>query len=286
MTHRIKIQNLSSGDIVFFENVFISSYSFKKNLQWDTTNVIGRMDPIKTFKNTESKIDIKFNVLNPHVNIGIARIGSSPSSKQDLEKHFDRTKKLRKGDEIGIFSYERQAAVISKILYPSYEASENGVTLFMKSAPVLRVSIYRDEYTKNGETITIFNGYVTINAFDTSLLAENVSSTDGRRFSTTEFSLLFDVIHTSEDEISSAIEEAALSEVKEENVLDPSTMGTVDQMGANTIAGSLSRPINLTDIDSLDGAGGLTFRNSRTALTPEEIDEINKNNSLISGRDY
>lgn len=65
MTHIIKIQNLSSGDVVVFQNTLIQSYNFKKILNWESTNTIGRMDPVKTFKNTDSKIDTAFTVINP-----------------------------------------------------------------------------------------------------------------------------------------------------------------------------------------------------------------------------
>lgn len=215
-THIIKIQNLSSGDVLVFRDSYIQNYSFKRIVNWDTTNVIGRMDPIKTYKNTEAKVDISFTVVNPHRNIinyvyfPVEHVPYSgfEESLIDGEKYqidpmekFFKTLEKPFGSREGIYGYTENLETIGKILYPSYDASSDG-NYAMKSAPVLRVEIYKDQKTEN----KIFNGYATVNALDVNLKAEDVSSPGGRQFSNTEFSILFDVIHTNEGQIASAIE--------------------------------------------------------------------------------
>lgn len=211
-THNIKIQNLSSGDVLLFRDCFIQNYSFKRNINWDTTNVIGRMDPIKTFKNTETKIDINFTIINPHRNI-INYIYeeqskyAKPTSKITPQKHtskdmetFFKTLKGSIGKNSGVYGYAENLGTIGKILYPSYTASEDNYAL--KSAPVLRVFIYKVGKEQN----KIFDGYATVNSLDVNLKAEDSSSPGGREFSNTEFSILFDVIHTNEGQVASAVE--------------------------------------------------------------------------------
>lgn len=176
MSHTIEITNLVSEDLkLIFNNVYINSYGFKKNLQWETTNVIGRMDPIKTFKNTESKLDIKFTVIDPHTNI-----------------------RPRTGDK-RFYSYNNIIQTVHKVIYPSYirEEINTGEDYYMKSAPVLKVKIY-----KSNSNI-IFDGYCTTNAIDINFRAEDVSSPSAKTFSNLDFSILFDIIHTRPGEIGS-----------------------------------------------------------------------------------
>jgi hypothetical protein len=215
-THIIKIQNLSSGDVLVFRDSYIQNYSFKRIVNWDTTNVIGRMDPIKTYKNTEAKVDINFTVVNPHrniINYVYFPIQSVPDSnfqetlmngekyQIDLMEKFFKTLDNPMGLRSGVYGYTENLETIGKILYPSYNATGNS-HYSMKSAPVLRVKIYKDQKPEN----KIFDGYATVNALDVNLKAEDVSSPGGREFSNTEFSILFDVIHTNEGQIASAIE--------------------------------------------------------------------------------
>ncbi len=265
MTHIIKMQNLSSGDVVIFNNAFIQSYSFKKILNWDTTNTIGRMDPIKTFKNTESKIDTSFTVINPHVNIShhkFADTGLSYDDPGNIDSFFEKPK--TKQSSVGIYSYDSNLNIISKLLYPSYEKASNSPAPYMQSAPVLRVNIYKPI---NNE-IVIFNGYATINALDTNFKAEDVSAPSGRSFSSLEFSILFDVIHVNESDIRSRQE---TKQVTEEDVYKSGTSTETDK----------SYDLNLVGHTG-DGSGGLDWRGS-SPMTPEEIEEY-RNDSLEQWR--
>lgn len=221
ITHIIKIQNLSSGDVLVFKDCYIQNYSFKRNVNWEITNVIGRMDPIKTFKNTEAKVELSFTVVNPHRNIvshlfDFGFISPHFYTKDNLNKFFKNPEKSLDPSTPGtafkgVYGYAENLETIGKILYPSY-TNDNG-QYSMKSAPVLRVKVYKDKKEEN----VIFNGYATVNALDVNLKAEDVSSSGGREFSNTEFNILFDVIHTEEEQISSAIDftkEAALAVAK------------------------------------------------------------------------
>ena len=258
MTHAIKMQNLSSGDVVVFNNVFIQNYSFKKILNWDTTNTIGRMDPIKTFKNTESKIDTSFTVINPHVNITHHKFkdtGLSYDDPDNIDSFFDKPK--TKQASVGVYSYDSNLNIISKLLYPSYEKASNSPAPYMQSAPILRVSIYKPI---NNE-IVIFNGYATINALDTNFKAEDVSAPSGRSFSSLEFSILFDVIHVNESDIRSRQE---TKQITEEDV-------TKDYGTGMSMEVDMSYDLSLVGHTG-DGSGGLLYRGS-SPITIEELDE-------------
>lgn len=231
-THIIKIQNLSSGDVLVFRDSYIQNYSFKRIVNWDTTNVIGRMDPIKTYKNTEAKIDINFTVVNPHKNIihyslDFGSLSSNFYTKDNLNKFFKNPQKsldnnTRSVPFTGVYSYTKNLGTIGNILYPSYTAGADNYS--MKSAPVLRVVIYKEE----NKEITIFDGYATVNALDVNLKAEDVASPSGKHFSNTEFSILFDVIHTDEIQVVSAIEWTEAESVVKSLTGDDSEFPTED----------------------------------------------------------
>lgn len=203
MTHIIKMQNLSSGDVVVFQNTFIQNYSFKRNVNWETTNTIGRMDPVKTYKNTETKLDLSYTVINPHRNIGLYTFLPKTDSlvANEIEKFFENTKMVP-GNEVvhGIYSYKTNSDIFGKLLYPSYDSdSPKKGAWYMKSAPVLRVRVYLSNKPEN----IIFDGYATTNAFDVNLKAEDSSSPGGRNFSSCEFSILLDILHTEDYNVSS-----------------------------------------------------------------------------------
>lgn len=210
-THIIKIQNLSNGDVLIFKDSYIQNYSFKRIVNWDSTNTIGRMDPIKTFKNTEAKVEVSFTVVNPHRNIinytfFKQRETDSNYTKQELNNFFENPIK-KDNKTTGVYGYTENLNTIGKILYPSYTAHKNIAEreqhffeYTMKSAPVLRVGIYKDGM----KDIKIFEGYATVNALDVNLKGEDVSSPSGREFSNIEFNILFDVIHVNPGQISSA----------------------------------------------------------------------------------
>lgn len=217
-----------------FRDSYIQNYSFKRIVNWDTTNVIGRMDPIKTYKNTEAKIDINFTVVNPHRNIinfvyeDLVSLQGFEASKitakyqkDALEKFFNDLKSTA-GINRGVYGYTENLGTIGKILYPSYYAEQMSTgadpnyNYSMKSAPVLRVRIYKDGKEQN----KIFDGYATVNALDINLKAEDVSSPGGRHFSNLEVSILFDVLHTNEGQIASALEWVDNVKVTADTVLE------------------------------------------------------------------
>ena len=214
-THIVKIQNLASGDVLMFRDSYIQNYSFRRIVNWDTTNTIGRMDPIKTFKNTEAKVELNFTVVNPHRNIvtyfyDFGLIDTTVYNKQNLDKFFRNPAKTASGwytkspdytSKQGVYGYTENLETIGKILYPSYVSDNSEYS--MKSAPVLRVKIYKDRKEEN----VIFNGYATVNALDVNLKAEDVASPGGRNFSNVEFNILFDVIHTKETDVAAAVQE-------------------------------------------------------------------------------
>jgi len=233
-THIIKIQNLSSGDVLMFRDSYIQNYNFKRIVNWDTTNVIGRMDPIKTYKNTEAKIDINFTVVNPHKNIinfiyeELISTGdgfqtsklSTKYQREQMNKFFNDLKGAM-GKNNGVYGYTENLGTIGKTLYPSYYAEKMikgdnpNYNYSMKSAPVLKVKIYKDGKEQN----KIFDGYATVNALDINLKAEDASSPGGREFSNIEVSILFDVLHTNEGQVASALEWKEYKEPTKADVL-------------------------------------------------------------------
>lgn len=216
-----------------FRDSYIQNYNFKRIVNWDTTNVIGRMDPIKTYKNTEAKIDINFTVVNPHRNIinfvyeDLYSTGdnfetsvlSTKYQREQMNKFFNDLKS-RAGINKGVYGYTENLGTIGKILYPSYYAEQMSTgenpnyNYSMKSAPVLRVRIYKDGKEQN----KIFDGFATVNALDINLKAEDVSSPGGRNFSNLEVSILFDVLHTNEGQVASALEWVDNKDVTEATV--------------------------------------------------------------------
>lgn len=176
-TYYLKIQNLASGDLMIAKSTAITKYDYNKAMNWETTPVIGRMDPIYNFRNTESKIEVGINPSN----VDYYQFTDSLSDKT-LSDFFDNqegktkiTTKLQIYDEDGIRSF----------FYPSYQ--QNGNSYQLKTAPVFRCYLA-------ASTAVYFDVYCTIPSF--SYNQSKYVGDFGRPFYT-GLNFTLNVIHTS-----------------------------------------------------------------------------------------
>lgn len=242
MTARnITIQNLSSGDILHFRSVSITKYSSRYNINYDSTQVIGRMDPIRNFKNTERIINASFFVKTKslyHYKRDTP-IDPAPSKELFLEIHKE-TKQLddkEKLQEKGIRKYEPSHIYdeYNRFFYPSYEREAEGAgQYFMKSAPIFRVSV-GDFAGDNQGNAGFF--YCTIPTFDVVSLSDRASIIRGLppgvvdakakggsatvKFNSYDFDLTMHVINVKEENVSSILINRGNTQITQKKVLNP-----------------------------------------------------------------
>ena len=74
--HIIKFVHVATGTEVSFP-AFIKQFSDNYNVQWQSTDIFGRTDPIQSYQNTKRSIDIGFDVLSD----------SLEKAKENMEKY-------------------------------------------------------------------------------------------------------------------------------------------------------------------------------------------------------
>jgi hypothetical protein len=183
MIYYIKIQNLASGDLITAKSSAITKYDYNKTMNWETTPVIGRMDPIYNFRNTESKIEVGMNPSK----VEFYKFTDS-LNETELNNFFENQKektnittRLEVYDEDGVRSF----------FYPSYQ--QNGNSYQLKSAPIFRC------YLANSSRV-FFDVFCTIPSF-----SFNQSKYIGQ-FGTpfyTGLNFTLNVIHTSPESVGS-----------------------------------------------------------------------------------
>jgi len=119
----VDVRNANNG--VYF-TAFLSSFSQSFTSNWNTEEVLGRMDPISTFKNTTRTISLAWEVL--------------ASNKQEAEDNLDRSNQL------------------VNLLYPSYDDSANA--LAMARPPLIRLK-YANLITSGGFDQNGLLGFIT-----------------------------------------------------------------------------------------------------------------------------
>lgn len=206
------IQNLSSGAVLVFHNPKISDYSLKYAINWNSVEVLGRMDPIRTFKNTQTIIDLKFNCRSDRMMYiekkeDSTNIDFFEQIKKNIGNVFNEKKfKTINGAQDRASGFHLHLGMPRRFFYPSYEKRDESA--FMKSAPVFKI------YDHCG----ILDGYYTIPNFD--IIARGDRANPYSKVpSDYDFSLVLNPIHTKETQIASTI-----------NVNSSSPQDTVDKV--------------------------------------------------------
>ena len=119
---RIEIKSLASGDIIHFK-AFVTSFSDSFNSSYESEEIYGRMDSVKTFKQTTREISVSFDL----------PAGSAREAESNLGK----------------------LAALARSLYPVYD----GVgTQSMKAPPLFKVkfmNLIQDVKTGQGLVVTL-----------------------------------------------------------------------------------------------------------------------------------
>lgn len=182
MTYKLKVQNISSGDIIYGQSKSLIKYNYSKTMNWETTPVVGRMDPIYNFRNTEGKIEIAIESNSVYY----CKLDKTPTETglQDfINKISDLTTAKANGKEIP-FSYYNPNNGFQSFFYPSYQ--QNGTTFQMKTAPVFRVQLFNDK----SQYVSV---YCTIPSFNYS--KDKYVDETGKSY-ITALDLVLNVIHT------------------------------------------------------------------------------------------
>ncbi len=102
----LEIYSISTDDAVRFK-AFVDTFSDSFTSDWNSEQVLGRMDPIATFKGTKREISIDFSV----------PATSLEDSKINLQK----------------------LSALTQYLYPNYQTVENSKASTMVSAPLVKI---------------------------------------------------------------------------------------------------------------------------------------------------
>lgn len=146
MTYKLKVQNISSGDIIYGESSSLIKYNYSKTMNWETTPVVGRMDPIYNFRNTEAKIEIAIEASDFYY----CKLNDTPTQDKlnEFNKKISSKKEAidfrgSKKSEAIPFSYYNTGDGFQGFFYPSYQ--QNGSTFQVKTAPVFRVKLFNQD---------------------------------------------------------------------------------------------------------------------------------------------
>lgn len=200
---KILFRNEAAQSFLLLDMVKISKYGIRHNINWEETQIIGRMDPIRNFKNTEAILEVQFNVKAPDIHY----IGPTPDSgfteyDSDIINLVSQLEwegfykfvypELKKGERIAGSSkrIHQHGSIVQRFFYPSYEKYDN--TYYMKSAPLFRASISED----------LFDGYCVLQSFD--LVGEGARYGDGV-FSDYDITLNLHVVHETVGQVSSRV---------------------------------------------------------------------------------
>lgn len=182
MTYKLKVQNISSGDIIYGESSSLIKYNYSKTMNWETTPVVGRMDPIYNFKNTEAKIEIAIEADSVYY----CKLNDKPTQvnlNEFNEKIDNKIAASGSGGEV-FFNYYNTGNGFQGFFYPSYQ--QNGSTFQVKTAPVFRVKLFN----ANKEYVSV---YCTIPSFAYS--KDKYTDATGKSY-LTSLDLVLNVIHT------------------------------------------------------------------------------------------
>jgi len=135
----IQIMNLSSGAFISLKQVNIANLNLIQDLNWDSVDVIGRMNGIKNYKNTTRKKSFDIKTDEKSV-VSIHTPRSEVSSNTILIKFKARTDRIKMLDNPVYFQTEslnnflNNGQYLQRFFYPSYLEETNNY--FMQSAPM------------------------------------------------------------------------------------------------------------------------------------------------------
>lgn len=119
------IQNMSSGDVLYFKKPNVNSFSIVQELKYEESAVVGRMDPITNYINTTKKYT--FDILqqfNEKDNRNLFLIKSKGTDSSEIDNVFKNAKSLANNDNSVDFEMgtsDAGEANLYKFLYPSYK---------------------------------------------------------------------------------------------------------------------------------------------------------------------
>lgn len=165
----IQIMNLSNGAFISLKEVSIASLNLTQQLNWDSVDVIGRMNGIKNYKNTTRKRSFEIKTSDSSRTFIYTPIGEEKSLEiltKTFKNRTERIKMLNNPPGNTFFSESLNNFVsngqdIQRFFYPSYiqEANEDGrENYFMQSAPMFY-------FRMNNQNVD-FTSYCIINSFN------------------------------------------------------------------------------------------------------------------------
>lgn len=157
---RIEITSLATGDVIYFK-AFLTSFSDSFSTNFESEEIYGRMDPVKTFKQTTREISVAFDL----------PAGSAEEAESNMKK----------------------LGSLARSLYPVYGGKG---TQSMKAPPLFKVKFMNlIQNTNTGQGLV-----VTLAGFDFSPSVENgfFISSSGKAMSPklVSLDLKMEVIHT------------------------------------------------------------------------------------------
>lgn len=157
---RIEITSLATGDVIHFK-AFLTSFSDSFSTNFESEEIYGRMDPVKTFKQTTREISVAFDL----------PAGSAEEAESNMKK----------------------LGSLARSLYPVYGGTG---TQSMKAPPLFKVKFMNlIQETRTGQGLV-----VTLAGFDFSPVIENgfFISASGDQMSPklVSLDLKMEVIHT------------------------------------------------------------------------------------------
>ena len=192
----IQIMNLSNGAFISLKEVSIASLNLTHQLNWDSVDVIGRMNGIKNYKNTTRKRSFEIKTSNSSRTFIYTPIDEEQSLKILKETFKDRSKRIKMlnnppGNTFfseSLNNFVSNGQDIQRFFYPSYiqEANEDGrENYFMQSAPMF--------YFRMKNQNVDFTSYCIINSF-------NFDTNDfGQRKAINTFNLKFEIEEIASD---------------------------------------------------------------------------------------
>lgn len=242
-TRNITIENLSSGDVLHFRSTSITKYSSRYNINYDSTQVIGRMDPIRNFKNTERIINASFFVETKQIHL-YKQEDNKERNKDIFSRLHEGTEEKKDKERIKLGTNAQTNPSIlfnnfNRFFYPSYEQEPGGAgQYFMKSAPIFRVSFGKFVVDKSAKKTTDTGFFFcTIPTFDVVSLSERASVIRGLPpgvdvnakggsttvlFNSYDFDLTMHVINVNENSVSSILINRGNTQTTEKKVLGQS----------------------------------------------------------------
>ena len=191
-TYYFKMMNMSSGTSILVKSDSLTKYGWNKTMNWETSLVVGRMDPIQNFRNTESKIDIGIEATDIYCFPGESYNRSDFDILNQLLSIDGKQIKKVNMDDYGDEFFRG-------FFYPSYTVSGNNYAV--QTAPIFLCQLSALEQS-TANTNTYFYVYATIPSF--SYNKDRHVDADGFSY-TTQLDFTLNVIHTNIRGVSSKI---------------------------------------------------------------------------------